>query len=338
MSIDFKYENFLCRLWNLYGNGAQKMSTRDKCVTKKDTLDRNDEKKNCCNVGYSSCLYISESKNAARHNERHNEKYKKKGRAELSLIEYEKKNHLVTVTMNRPEKMNALSEEMFIDLRNAWAKYEADDDAWLAIITGKGKAFCSGGDTKMFADGLKGGDFLSYLADITARDPLIGGHLTKPTMSVINGYALGGGFDMVLGTDLRIASESAKMQITEVKINGFLMLWDNLPYAQAAELLSGAMITGRRAFEMGIVNRVAPEEQLWDTAMEMAEDILSRPPQAVYHHLKALREMKRASVPMPSQWLHEYSFAVGRSLSHTEDWKEANSALLERRKPEFKNK
>lgn len=143
---------------------------------------------------------------------------------------------------------------------------------------------------------------------------------------------------MVLGTDLRIASESAKMQITEVKINGFLMLWDNLPYAQAAELLSGAMITGRRAFEMGIVNRVAPEEQLWDTAMEMAEDILSRPPQAVYHHLKALREMKRASVPMPSQWLHEYSFAVGRSLSHTEDWKEANSALLERRKPEFKNK
>lgn len=256
----------------------------------------------------------------------------------MNYIEYEKKNHLVTITMNRPEKLNALSEEMFDGLREAWMRYETDDDAWLAILTGKGRAFTSGGDTSMFAKGLQGGDFLSYLSAITGRDPLLNGQITKPTISAVNGYALGGGFEMMLNTDLRVAAESAKMQITEVKIGGMLMLWDNLPYAQAAELLCGSMVTAQRAYEMGIVNRVAPDDKLMDVTMELAEDILSRPPMAVYQHLKCLRDIKRCDVPIPNNWIREYSFALGRKLQDTEDWKEANRAMFEKRKPEFKNR
>jgi crotonobetainyl-CoA hydratase len=261
----------------------------------------------------------------------------------MNLVEYAKKNHLVTITMNRPEKLNALDEGMLAGLREAWIRYRDDEDAWLALFTGTGRAFSSGADKSWFARALQGEEFLWPFVNTIAKDPYWSGELDKPTIVAVNGYALGAGFDLVLKADLRVAAESARFQISEVQLGGVLILWDNLPYAIAAEMLSGNMLTAKRAYEVGMVNRVVPDDQLNDAAMELAEELLSRAPLALYHSLRILREMKKASIPVPRDLLSgslisSYTTLLGRELSKTEDWKEANIALLEKKKPVFKKK
>lgn len=261
----------------------------------------------------------------------------------MSLVGYEKKDHLVIITMNRPDKLNALDPEMLEGLRESWARYRDDDDAWLAIFTGTGRAFSAGADKSWFVKGLQGEDFLTPFQNAIVKDPYWSGELDKPTIVAVNGYALGGGFDLVLKADLRVAAESAKFQIAEVALGGILILWDNLPYAIAAEMLSGSMLTAKRAYEVGMVNKVVPDVKLMSAAMELAEELLSRAPLALYHQLKILREMKKASIPVPrnlirSSLISEYTTLLGRELGKTEDWKEANRALLEKKKPIFKKR
>jgi enoyl-CoA hydratase/carnithine racemase len=255
----------------------------------------------------------------------------------MGLVDYKKENHLVVITMNRPDKLNALSAELLAALAEAWARYRDDDDAWLAILTGAGRAFSAGADMGGFRKMLKGEEVLNAFDDAVARDPYFSGRLDKPTIAAVNGYALGRGFDLVLKADLRVAAEGARFQVTEAQRGGILMLWDNLPYAIAAELICGNMLTGRRAYEVGIVNQVVADDQLMDAAMKMAEEVLSRPPLALYHALRILRAMKRASIPSPDL-LSDYSTRVGREMSKTEDFKEATDAFFEKRKPVFKRR
>lgn len=259
----------------------------------------------------------------------------------MSLVEYEKKDHLAIITLNRPEKSNALSPELLVDIRDSWLRYRDDDDARLAIFTGSGRTFCAGLDKSWMERGLRGEDFLNDFVDSISRDPYWSGELDKPTIVAVNGPALGAGFDMAFKADLRIAAESARFQITEVVLGGIMALWDNLPYAIAAELMSGCMFTGERAYEAGMVNKVVPDGQLMDAAMEMAEELLSKAPLSLYHSLKLLREMKKASIPAPRNMINsrltgEYTRLLGRELVKTHDWKEASKALLENRKPIFK--
>ncbi len=261
----------------------------------------------------------------------------------MKFVEYEKKDHLVTITMNRPDKLNALNPEMLTELRESWVRYGEDEDAWLAVFTGRGRAFSAGADKSESVKGLQGEDFLGPFVQTISKDPYWSGKLDKPTLVAVNGYALGAGFDLVLKADLRIAAESAEFQIVEVGLGGIMVLWDNLPYAIAAELMSGNKITATRAYEVGMVNRVVPDGRLKDATMEMAEELLSRPPLALYHSLRVLREMKKAAIPLPRNLIEgslisDYTLRLGRELIRTEDWKEANSAFLEKRKPVFKKR
>jgi len=261
----------------------------------------------------------------------------------VSLVEYKKKDHLVTITMNRPDKLNALDSDMLTELRESWIRYRDDDEAWLAIFTGAGRAFSAGADKSWFVKGLQGEDFLGIFRNTIAKDPYWNGDIDKPTIVAVNGYALGAGFDLVLKADLRVAAESARFQIVEVALGGILVLWDNLPYAIAAELMSGSMLTGQRAYEVGMVNRVVPDDKLMDATMEMAEELLSRAPLALYHSLKILREMKKASIPVPrnlinGSLINDYPTLLGRELTKSEDWKEATIAVLEKKKPVFKKR
>ena len=262
----------------------------------------------------------------------------------MSLVEYAKKDHLAVITLNRPEKSNALSPELLIAVRGAWIRYRDDDDAWIAIFTGAGRTFSAGLDKSWMERGLEGEDFLNCFVDIISKDPYWSGELGKPTIVAVNGSALGAGLDMAFQADLRIAAESARFQITEVVLGGINLLWDNLPYAIAAELMSGFMLCSKRAYETGMVNKVVPDEQLMDAAMEMAEELLTRrAPLSLYHSLKLLREMKKASIPVPRNLINgsltgEYTRLLGRDLVKTHDWKEASKALLENRQPIFKRK
>ncbi len=254
----------------------------------------------------------------------------------MGLVEYEKKNHLVTIRMNRPEKLNAFNFDSIASLRESWIRYRDDDDAWVAIFTGAGRAFSVGADKSWLTQGTQGEDFLSPFLKEISKDPYWSGELDKPTIAAVNGFALGGGVDLVLKADLRVAAETAKFQIVEPALGGLLILWDNLPYAIAAELLSGGMLTAQRAFDLGMLNKVVPDGQLMDAAKEMAEELLSRAPLAVYHALRIVREVKKKGIPGP--YNNEYCTKLSKSLYKTEDGKEAMAAFLGNRKPAFKKK
>jgi E-phenylitaconyl-CoA hydratase len=111
----------------------------------------------------------------------------------MSLFEYEKKNHLVTITMNRPDKLNALNPEMLAALREAWMHYHDDEDAWLAIFTGAGRVFSSGVDKIWFEKSLEGQDSLGIVLNSIKKAPYWSGMLDKPTIVAVNGYAIGAG-------------------------------------------------------------------------------------------------------------------------------------------------
>jgi enoyl-CoA hydratase/carnithine racemase len=254
----------------------------------------------------------------------------------MGFVEYKKKNHLVIIRMNRPNKLNAVNFDLISALRESWIRYRDDDDAWLAIFMGAGRAFSVGADKSWLTKGVKDEDFLGPFVNAISKDPYWSGELDKPTIAAVNGYALGGGVDLALKADLRVAAESAKFQILEVALGGILILWDNLPYAIAAELLSGNMMTAQRAYEVGMVNKVVPDDQLMDAAMGMAEELLSRAPLAVYHALKILREIKKAGMPVPRNLISDYSSFLSRGLFKTEDGKETMTAYLQNRKPVFK--
>ena len=256
----------------------------------------------------------------------------------MTLVEYRKKERLVTITLNRPEKLNALSRELLEELRGAWLRYRDDDDAWVAILTGAGSAFSAGADKSWFAEALDGQDSLGRFLDAVLRDPYWSGELDKPTIVAVNGYAIGAGFDLVLRADLRVAGESATFQLPEVERGNIVPVWDNLPYAITAEIVSGFTLTAQRAYDVGMINRVVPDEQLLDAATELAEALLSRPPLVLQHALGTLRERKNSGALVSTNLLRLYTTAVSKELTKTEDGREAAAALLEKRKPVFRKR
>ncbi len=256
----------------------------------------------------------------------------------MSLVEYEKKNHLVTITMNRPDKLNAINPDMLTALREAWVHYRDDEDAWLALFTGRGKAFSAGADKIWFEKSLEGQDSLGIFLNSIKKDPYWSGMLDKPTIVAINGYAIGAGLDLVLRADLRVAAESARFHQPEVERGNIVIFSDNLPCAIAAEMISGFKITAQRAYDVGMINKVVPDDQLMEAAMEIAEELLSRPPLALYHALKILRDMKNAATLFPRHLIDHYTTEISKGLTRTDDHKEAVAAFLEKKKPVFKKR
>lgn len=206
--------------------------------------------------------------------------------------------HVVLITIDRPEAKNSADMEHFKQLREAWERFGADDDAWVAIITGVGDAFFTGADLKRYIpeitklqrqiadEGLTEID--GYRLDDGVRAVLRNVELWKPVIAAVNGFCTAGGMEMLGGTDLRIACPEASFAVMEPKRGLFagggttVRLPRQIPWPQAMEfLLCADLIPAQRAYEMGLLNAVVPREQLLDKAYEYARRITENAPLAV---------------------------------------------------------
>lgn len=252
------------------------------------------------------------------------------------FVEYERDNAIVTIRLNRPDRMNALGRALVAELDAAWHEFVADSDARIAIYTGSGKAFCAGMDVKEAAE-------LDHEAVMFPEPPLTrfhAGDISKPVIAAVNGYAIGGGFFDVLRCDLRLAAESAVFQLAEVQrsvlphplIEG---LAGGLPECLVTELGLGARIDAARAYMMGLVNRVVPDSDLMTEARALADGIAALPPLAVGLTLEGLR---RARPRASSHGLRDWQAAATRQLRESADFEEALSSFLEKREPVYRGR
>jgi len=228
----------------------------------------------------------------------------RKQRGNSVAIHYAKgDDHIVLITIDRPEAKNSADMEHFKQLRDAWERFGADDDAWVAIITGVGDAFFTGADLKRyipeitkFQEQVKQGlvaegavaEIDGYRMDDGVKAVLRNVELYKPIVAAVNGFCTAGGMEMLGGVDIRIACPEAKFAVMEPKRGLFagggttVRLPRQIPWPQAMEMLLCAdLIPASRAYEMGLLNAVVPREQLLETAYAFARRITENAPLAV---------------------------------------------------------
>lgn len=253
---------------------------------------------------------------------------------------YEKKENIGLLTINRPEKMNAISQELTAELSLLLDEIENDDELRVIVITGAGdKAFVAGADINELVDrdARLGRRVSRERQEIFSRIE----NLHVPVIAAINGYALGGGLELALACSIRICSEKAQFGAPEVKLGiipgdgGTQRLPRLVGQGRAMEMIiTGDFIDAQEAYRIGLVNKVFPPEKLKEEAMELAKKIASRPPLAVRYAKEAVnrsQEGDSASGFALESYLHALSCT-------TEDKKEGVSAFLEKRKGKFKGK
>lgn len=264
----------------------------------------------------------------------------------MPLVLYEKKDKIAYITLNRPEKLNALSPELISELANVWVTFRDDDDAWVGIFTGAGKAFCSGVDIASDVEMLKllGGKPLARVmcwmkeAPAWRASPSTYG-VSKPIISAINGHCLGGGLWLALESDIRIAAAVAEFGIPEPKLGmpaSFTALFQKyVPKGIAYEMLITAdRISAERAYEIGLINRVVSSDQLLRSATEMAERICQNSPLSI----RAVKELLRKSEDMNKTDAMALTDQVMHNLLGSADIMEGFLAFVEKRKPVWKLK
>jgi enoyl-CoA hydratase/carnithine racemase len=210
----------------------------------------------------------------------------------MEKVIYEKRNRIGYVKLNRPDALNALDDEINEELWSVWDDFAKDDSLDVAILTGSGKAFCSGADLKTFIPKWEKANMLDIRRNVPTG---IGGgitrgqHLiTKPIIAAINGHAIGGGFELALACDIRIASEKAKFGVFEVRYGlhqgdgGIVRLVAIAGLATALDLtLTGREVSAKEAYRLRLVNEVVPHEDLMATAEAYARKIISNSQQAI---------------------------------------------------------
>jgi len=237
---------------------------------------------------------------------------------------------IAVITINRPEQRNCLSHEVREGLRAAWARFEADDAARIAILTGAGeKAFCAGGDLK---------EMVEKQLKVPPRDmfpvPYENIALSKPTIAAVNGVAFAGGWMIAQACDLCVAATSAKFAITEVKVGRgspwAAPLIHMIPQRIYMEIvLTGKPITASRAYEIGLVNRLAEPAALMDAALELAREVLEGAPLSV----KAARDTVMLATEMGRAAALDAGYAAHEECYNSSDAQEGPRAFAEKRKP-----
>lgn len=248
----------------------------------------------------------------------------------VKFINYQKKNSIVVITLNRPDRLNALGNEVVKELEEALNEFQCDAETRVAILTGSGRSFSVGADVK---EGARRHTRLGVESD---RVNCIMRKVEKPVIAAINGFALGSGlWALVLNCDIRIASLSATFGMPEIALaipaRPEPFLAQNIPLCAALELIiSDDRITAQRAYDIGLVNRIVPDEELLPTAMKIAEKIASLSPWAINSIRRAGMEAIKLS---EETWqLNKRKQKVIAELSESEEHREALKAFANNRK------
>lgn len=248
----------------------------------------------------------------------------------MAVVETERQGQILVVRMNRPERLNALNQEMRTRLAETWTEFRRSSEFEVAIFTGTGRGFCAGEDMReSLAAGRPGGSRPAI------EDPFMSGALEKPVIAAVNGYAMGGGFMLVERTDLRVAARGAVFEVSEAKRwllggynHGHLA---NLPYPIAMEMALGFRFTAERFYEIGFLNRLVEPDQLIPSAVAMAEHLLTLPPASRVNTVHMMRQMRPQPAPEQVRLaaaLHEHGAKS--------DLIESRAAFAEKRPPQFK--
>ena len=250
---------------------------------------------------------------------------------------YEKRGHVAYVTLNRPERMNALDRHSHVELIEIFDDFESDPDAWVAIITGAGdRAFCAGNDLKATADASAHGE---QRVDSSARFAAItrGYDCPKPLIAAVNGVAAGGGFEIALACDIVIAADTARFGLPEPRVGliagagGIHRLSRQIPLKQAmGMLLTGRMVSVDEGYRLGFVNEVVPAVELMQAAERWASEILECSPLLVQLTKESAHE--GLGLPVEEAMTRDWDERLPRLLA-SQDYIEGPQAFSERRKP-----
>ena len=259
--------------------------------------------------------------------------------------------HVVLITIDRPEARNSADMEHFKALREAWERFDADEGAWVAIITGVGDAFFTGADLKSYVpeitkfqrqiaeEGLTEID--GYRLDDGTRAVLRGAKIWKPIIAAVNGFCAAGGMEMLGGVDIRVACPEAQFAVMEPKRGLFagggttVRLPRQIPFPQAMEfLLCADLIPAQRALEMGLLNVIVPRDELLAKAYEYAHRITANAPLAV----QATKQSVWEGLGMNLKDAYRNEAALSSMIFQTEDAKEGPLAFAEKRPPRWQGK
>ncbi len=252
-------------------------------------------------------------------------------------VGFEVRDHVATITLNRPEKHNAMDMDMYASISSHLTEIDSNDDIWVGVITGAGdKAFTAGAD-------LVGMHGTAEKAEVGWSSPRptrfdLGLEVQKPLVAAVNGYCLAGGLELALVCDIRIASETAQFGCPEVKWNllhgyGAQLLPRIVGTSNAMYLLlTGQFIDATEALRIGLVNEVVPPDRLMRRAYQLAAIICSNGPMAIRMTKELALRSRDLSIP---DGVRLYQ-ALNRLVELSDDLEEGTRAFAEKRKPEFK--
>jgi enoyl-CoA hydratase/carnithine racemase len=248
----------------------------------------------------------------------------------MGIVETELEGGIMVVRVNRPERLNALGLEMRTELAEAWRAFRDSREAEVAIFTGTGRAFCAGEDMKESVErGTVGG------VRPAVENPYDEGTLAKPVIAAINGYAMGGGFQLAEKSDLRVAVHGAVFEMSEAKrwlLGGFNHGFvGGMSHAVATEMAFAFRFTAERLHELGWINRLVDPEQLLPAAHEMADHLMTLPPASRVNTLLMMHAMR----PEVSEELLQLADRL-REHGSKDDLMESRRAFAEKRRPNFK--
>jgi len=250
---------------------------------------------------------------------------------------YERQDKVAVITLNRPDALNAINRQLRRELAEAITQFDGDAEAFVAIVTGAGRAFCAGRDLKeRAADNAQGRQ--ARASDSMAQDrPYMWPQTWKPLIAAINGFALAGGWSIAQMCDLRVAAENAQLGISEAKWSLLppfgTILPRMVPLSAVLELVMTAQpISAQRAYDIGFINKVVPADDLMAEALTLAQQIAENAPLAVRY----FKELAYRGLNMSTQDLSALTYHMYDQLLQTEDSKEGPRAFAEKRKPQWK--
>jgi enoyl-CoA hydratase/carnithine racemase len=261
----------------------------------------------------------------------------------MRFVLYEKKGKIAYITLNRPEKLNALNPDVLKELVDVWVDFRDDDNLWVAIIGGNGKSFCAGADVVKLGEsgfsplGKQRSTFITTSPALLSTPTRY--EIWKPVIAALHGYVIGAGLWMALGCDIRIAAEDTSFVLPEPKFGlpttVAAVVHYYVPRGIANEmLLVGDKVDVQRAYQLGLVNKVVPNDQLMDTATALANRLCENAPLA----LRAMKEVMERGKDMDYAGALALTEHVFAAVKNSEDLEEGYRAIKEKRKPEWKGR